>query len=205
MPRVDSWTKARRGVFWGSSRWGSGGGRSRPPTRPPSSRSRPPAPKMFSIHGSSRTSLRRSTPSTLWSAAAAAGVLRGLRELGLGPRRLPPYGLQAFVQRSPRGIKDVLDQWFESDELKAFYCSQAVIGAYGGIHEPGTAFLLLHDVLGGVDGSVGVWGVVVGGMGMITKALAAAARERGAYVRGHGPVQRIQPDEAGPAEGGSPA
>jgi len=127
--------------------------------------------------------------------------LLGLLEMGLGARRLSPYDLHAFVQLSTRGIKDVLDQWFESDELKAFYCSQAVIGAYGGIHEPGTAFLLLHDVLGGVDGSVGVWGVVVGGMGMITKALAAAARERGADIRVQAPVRRIELDEAGRAEG----
>lgn len=127
--------------------------------------------------------------------------LLGLLEMGLAARRLTPYDLQAFVQLATRGIKDVLDQWFESDELKAFFCSQAVIGAYGGAREPGTAFLLLHDVLGGVDGAAGVWGVVIGGMGMITKALAAAARERGVTVRVQAPVQRIELDDSGRLEG----
>src|SRR5262249_46365615 len=105
--------------------------------------------------------------------------------------------LQMLVQLASLGIADVLDAWFESEELKSFLCSQAVIGAYGGVHQPGTAFLLLHDVFGGVDGATGVWGVVVGGMGAITAALAAAARERGAVVRISAPVQAIELDDAG--------
>src|SRR5207249_755440 len=82
-----------------------------------------------------------------------------------------------------------------------FLCSQAVIGANGGVHQAGTACLLLHDVLGGVDGSAGVWGVVVGGMGTITRTLAAAARERGVTVRVDARVRAIELDGKGKAEG----
>ncbi|MCZ6695792.1 MAG: NAD(P)/FAD-dependent oxidoreductase, partial [Acidobacteria bacterium] len=57
-----------------------------------------------------------------------------------------------------------------------------------------------HDVLGGVDGTSGIWGVVVGGMGGITQALAAAARERGVEVRVNTRVQSIELDAAGRAE-----
>jgi phytoene dehydrogenase-like protein len=121
--------------------------------------------------------------------------------LGLAARRLRPADLQAFVQLSTLGIADVVDAWFESEEFKAFLCSQAVIGACGGVHHPGTAFLLLHDVLGGVDGTAGVWGVVVGGMGMITRSLAAAARERGVIVRVDAPVGAIELDAGGRVEG----
>lgn len=127
--------------------------------------------------------------------------LWGLLQIGLGARRLAPADLQTFVSLSTLGIADVLDTWFESDELKAFLCSQGVIGAYGGVHQPGTAFLLLHDVLGGVDGTVGVWGVVVGGMGAITRALADAGRERGVTIRVNAPVTRIEMDAAGRIEG----
>jgi phytoene dehydrogenase-like protein len=129
------------------------------------------------------------------------GDLWSLLTTGLAARRLAPADLQLLVQLSTLGIADVLDGWFESDAFKAFLCSQAVIGAYGGVHQPGTAFLLLHDVLGGVDGSAGVWGVVVGGMGAITRALAAAARERGAVIRTGAPVRAIELGTGGRAEG----
>ncbi len=124
-----------------------------------------------------------------------------LLSMGLAARRLAGYDLQLLVQLSSLGIADVLDTRFESKELKAFLCSQAVIGAYGGVHQPGTAFLLLHDVFGGVDGATGVWGVVVGGMGAITQALAAAARERGVVIRTEAPVKTIELHDDGRVAG----
>ena len=129
--------------------------------------------------------------------AKAPGDLWDLLQVGLAARKLAPYDLTCLVELATRGIADVLDHWFESGEFKAFLCSQAVIGAYGGVHQPGTAFLLLHDVFGGVDGATGVWGVVVGGMGAITQALASAARERGAVIRTGAPVATIELDDAG--------
>src|SRR5262245_26316227 len=124
-----------------------------------------------------------------------------LLQVGRAARRLDPLDLNFLVQLATRGVADVLDGWFESEELKAFLCSQAVIGAYGGVHQPGTAFLLLHDVLGGVEGAAGVWGVVVGGMGAITRALAAAGRERGVAVRTQARVLAIELADGGKATG----
>jgi len=124
-----------------------------------------------------------------------------LLQVGRAARRLDPLDLNFLVQLATRGVADVLDAWFESEELKAFLCSQAIIGAYGGVHQAGTAFLLLHDVLGGVDGAAGVWGVVVGGMGAITKALAAAARERGATIRTQARVRGIELAGGGAVDG----
>src|SRR5881628_3545760 len=132
-----------------------------------------------------------SSPRDLWD----------LLMMGRAARRLAGYDLQLLLQLASLGIADVLDTWFESEELKAFLCSQAVIGAYGGVHQPGTAFLLLHDVFGGVDGATGVWGVVVGGMGAITQALAASARERGVDIRTGAPVKAIELDDAGGVAG----
>ena len=132
-----------------------------------------------------------SSPRDLWD----------LLMVGRAARRLAGQDLQMLVQLATLGIADVLDSWFESEELKAFLCSQAVIGAYGGVHQPGTAFLLLHDVFGGVDGATGVWGVVVGGMGAITQALAAAARERGVEIRTQAPVKAIELHDSGRVSG----
>jgi phytoene dehydrogenase-like protein len=98
-------------------------------------------------------------------------------------RGLSPADLARLVEVSTVGILDYVEGWFESEEVRAFYCSQGVIGAYGGARTSGTAALLLHDFLGGVEGARGVWGVVRGGMGAITQALAAAAAGLGVEIR----------------------
>ncbi len=87
--------------------------------------------------------------------------------------------------------KDFLDSWFESEELKALLCGQAVIGTFAGPRTPGTAYVLFHHVMGEVDGMRGCWGVVRGGMGQISECMAAAARERGVVIRCDAPVERI--------------
>ncbi len=87
--------------------------------------------------------------------------------------------------------KDFLDSWFESEELKALLCGQAVIGTFAGPRTPGTAYVLFHHVMGQVDGMRGCWGVVRGGMGQVSECLAAAARQRGAVIRCDAPVERI--------------
>ena len=124
-----------------------------------------------------------------------------LARLARDARKLTPLETQFMVALATRGVAEIVDTWFESEEIRAFLCSQAVIGAYGGVHQPGTAFLLLHDVLGGVDGAAGVWGVVVGGMGGITRALASAAKERGATLRLNAPVEGIDLNDRGEVAG----
>jgi phytoene dehydrogenase-like protein len=131
------------------------------------------------------------TPRDLW----------GLLQTGRAARRLAPLDANFLVQLATRGVADVVDYWFESDEFKAFLCSQAVIGACGGVHQPGTAFLLLHDVLGGVEGTAGVWGVVIGGMSGIADALAGAARERGVAIRTRARVAAIELGSGGAVDG----
>src|SRR5262245_3117440 len=111
------------------------------------------------------------------------GDLWHLLQTGRAFRQLSSFDLQTFVSLATMGVGPVLDSWFESEELKAFLCAQAVVGAHGGIYQPGTAFLLLHDTLGGVGGATGVWGVVIGGMGAISNSLASAARDRGVMIR----------------------
>ena len=106
--------------------------------------------------------------------------------------RLSPADLARFVEVATTGILDFVEPWFESEAVRAFYCSQGVIGAYGGPRTPGTAALLLHDFLGGIDGARGVWGVVRGGMGTITQALATAARGFGATIRTGAAVREIK-------------
>ena len=87
--------------------------------------------------------------------------------------------------------KTILDRWFESDVLKGTLATDAIIGTFQPPSAPGTAYVLLHHVMGSSGGARGVWGYVQGGMGGLSQALASAARERGVAIRTDAPVERI--------------
>ncbi|XP_058766564.1 uncharacterized protein LOC131640171 [Vicia villosa] len=76
----------------------------------------------------------------------------------------------------------VLNNWFETDVLKATLGTDAVIGSTASVHTPGSGYVLLHHVMGETDGERGVWSYVEGGMGSISKAIASAAVTAGAHV-----------------------
>jgi phytoene dehydrogenase-like protein len=105
------------------------------------------------------------------------------------------------VSRSdrPRGldimtcsVSQILDEWFESEEVKSTLATDGIIGTFGGPMTPGTAYVLLHHVMGETNGKRGVWGYVRGGMGTITKALADSARAHGAVIRTSVDVEQIR-------------
>ncbi len=84
-----------------------------------------------------------------------------------------------------------LDQWFETDVLKATMAASGIIGTFLGIRSPGTAYVLLHHYMGEIDGAFRAWGIPRGGTGAISSAIASAAREAGAEIRTEAPVARI--------------
>jgi phytoene dehydrogenase-like protein len=91
-------------------------------------------------------------------------------------------------------VGDLLDDYFETDELKGAYASSGVVGVWAGPYTPGTAYNLLHHALGEVDGVQGAWGHVRGGMGAISKAIADSAKAAGATIRTGAPVASIDVD-----------
>ncbi|MDE2841190.1 MAG: NAD(P)/FAD-dependent oxidoreductase [Chloroflexota bacterium] len=95
------------------------------------------------------------------------------------------------IKLMTRSVQTILDEWFESDALKVALATDGVIGTNGGPHTPGTAYVLLHHVMGGVGGVRGLWGFVEGGMGAITQALAASAQAHGTDIRTDAPVARV--------------
>ncbi len=80
-------------------------------------------------------------------------------------------------------IAEFLDEYFETDVIKANLAISGIIGTALGPMSPGTAYVLLHHYMGDVDGSVGAWGYSRGGMGGITKALAASFEASGGTIR----------------------
>jgi phytoene dehydrogenase-like protein len=80
-------------------------------------------------------------------------------------------------------IAEYLDEYFETDVVKANFCISGIIGTALGPMSPGTAYVLLHHYMGEVDGSVGAWGFARGGMGAISKAIASSFAESGGTIR----------------------
>jgi phytoene dehydrogenase-like protein len=97
--------------------------------------------------------------------------------------------MAAFLTGS---LRDFLDRHYESEKVKTLVLANSVYGKHGGPGQPGTALgLLFHLLSGGDDGQQGFYGHVMGGMGAITQAMAAAGRERGVELRTEAPVARI--------------
>jgi phytoene dehydrogenase-like protein len=89
-------------------------------------------------------------------------------------------------------IADLLDDWFESPQIKGALAVNGVIGTWAGPCEPGTAYVMAHHSIGDVgDGQLGSWGYPEGGMGAVSAAIADAARGFGADIRTDARVERL--------------
>ena len=105
---------------------------------------------------------------------------------------LPQSQQAIFIQLMTMSAADFLDQWFETDPLKATMAASGIIGTFEGVRSPGTAYVLLHHYMGEIDGSFRAWGIPRGGTGAISLAIAEAAREAGAEIRTEAPVAAIR-------------
>jgi phytoene dehydrogenase-like protein len=95
------------------------------------------------------------------------------------------------VQLMTMSAVDFLDQWFETDVLKATMSASGIIGTFLGVRSPGTAYVLLHHYMGEIDGAFRSWGLARGGTGAISNSIAAAAREAGVEIRTEAPIAKI--------------
>jgi len=110
-----------------------------------------------------------------------------LREFG----RLSRAQQQAFVGLMTMSASDFLDQWFETQPLKATMSASGIIGTFLGVKSPGTAYVLLHHYMGEIDGAFRAWGIPRGGTGSVADAIAGAAREAGVEIRLNAPVASV--------------
>src|SRR3970040_945993 len=103
------------------------------------------------------------------------------------PRRLQT----TFIQLMTMSAADFLDQWFETEPLKATMSASGIIGTFQGPRSPGTAYVLLHHYMGEIDGAFRAWGIPRGGTGGISNAIGSAARAQGAEIRMEARVGRV--------------
>jgi len=90
--------------------------------------------------------------------------------------------------------RPILERWFESEPLRATLATDAIIGAFASISSPGTAYVLLHHVMGEAGGQRGVWGFVEGGMGGLANALEKTCRDLGVEIVREAEVEKITVD-----------
>src|SRR4051812_17115630 len=99
--------------------------------------------------------------------------------------------LPAAVELLTGAARPILDRWFESDVLKATLATDAIIGAFLSISSPGSAYVLLHHVMGEAGGARGVWGFVLGGMGGLATALERSCADLGVAIHREAEVAQI--------------
>lgn len=105
---------------------------------------------------------------------------------GMGEKEIYEY-----VRFFTMSAADFLDDYFEDELVKATMASPSIIGTALGVYSPGSAYILLHHVMGDVDGTIGAWGLARGGMGAISGAIASALKEAGGEVITNAGVERI--------------
>ena len=106
-------------------------------------------------------------------------------------RRLASSERRDLLDLFTKSAGDMLDRWFESDPIKAAFGFDAIVGHFASPYTPGSAYVLLHHVIGEVNGKRGTWGHALGGMGAITQAMAVEAAARGVELFTGAPVSRV--------------
>ena len=119
--------------------------------------------------------------------------LRDAKKLWHKYRAMKKLGgdLPEAIELMTGAARPILDRWFESEPLKATLATDAIIGAFASIFSPGTAYVLLHHVMGEAGGARGVWGYVQGGMGGLADALETVCKGLKVYIVREAEVKKI--------------
>src|SRR5512147_54669 len=117
--------------------------------------------------------------------------LFGLARVGSHFRDLGEKMIYELTKLMTMSSADFLDEWFETDVLKATMSASGIIGTFMGPRSPGTAYVLLHHYMGELDGAFRSWGFARGGTGAISNAIAGAARHFGAEIRTQVAVDQV--------------
>ncbi len=114
-----------------------------------------------------------------------------LVSLGYHLRKLGANRIYDMMKLMTMSSADFLDEWFETEVLKATMSASGIIGTFLGPRSPGTAYVLLHHYMGEIDASFRSWGWARGGMGSISLAIAEAAKSHGAEIRTETAVAQV--------------
>ncbi len=132
------------------------------------------------------------TPPIL-SGGAGGGLsdVLALLKAGNKMRKLSIQTQRDLLDFFTKSASEILEQYFESEAVKALFGFDAIVGHFASPNEPGSAYVLLHHVFGEAAGIPGAWGHAVGGMGAITQAMQRACAAQGVEIVTDCPVEKI--------------
>jgi|TARA_Y100000310_G_C20677533_1_gene813952 phytoene dehydrogenase-like protein len=107
-------------------------------------------------------------------------------------RRLSLHDKQSLLNLFTKSAGEILDGYFESDPIKAAFGFDSVVGSFASPYSPGSAYGLLHHVLGETNGVQGSWGHALGGMGSITQAMLREAQKLAVEVKTNVTVIKVK-------------
>jgi len=114
----------------------------------------------------------------------------GLAEMALQLRLMGRKDMLNLIRLLPMTAAELLEEWFESQQLKGALGSLAVHGVTLGVMSAGTGFTLLHNWLN----RGGLANVNAGRAGELTQALVAACKACGVEIRTEAEVAAIRVD-----------
>ncbi|MEH6607956.1 MAG: NAD(P)/FAD-dependent oxidoreductase [Halioglobus sp.] len=123
--------------------------------------------------------------------AGGLGDLLEAVKLGLDVYKLDEDTRWRLLQFFIGAPQSIIDRWFDSDKVKAMVAAHIMPANYAPLSQPGASLAMLHHAVGEVGGRKGAWGLVRGGMGTITQAMAASARDKGVHIRTNADVEQI--------------
>ena len=119
-----------------------------------------------------------------------AGDVLELIKAGRAFRALPKADAYRLLRWMPMAVADLVGEWFATEPLRATVAAGGVIGSFLGPWSAGSAAVLLW--LGATEGHPVASGWFArGGVGAVSDALLAAAREAGVEVRTGAEVARV--------------
>lgn len=122
--------------------------------------------------------------------------LVGALKLGFQLKKLSLSEKQSLLNLFSKSAGEILDGFFESDPIKAAFGFDSIVGNFASPYTPGSAYVLLHHLLGETNGRKGSWGHAVGGMGAITQAMLREAEKLGVDVKTNMTISRIKIEDA---------
>lgn len=111
---------------------------------------------------------------------------------GLDIRKLSPEQRHRLMQMLTGSARSIIERWFESPMVRSMYASDCFSGNFASLDQPGSAIPFFHMAIGELDSEPGAWGLVKGGMGGITQAMASFARSNGVQIRTDATVEKIR-------------
>src|SRR6266513_376915 len=119
------------------------------------------------------------------------GDLWGMLQTGRAIRNLGKKNMYRLLRWGPMAVADLVAEFFDTELLRATIAARGIFGTFLGPWSAGSSLVLLIRAAGDPQPAGSAW-FAAGGMGSVTQAMAAAARQAGAEIRSGAEVIEIR-------------